>query len=159
MSQIDIHKHQHIGFLKCPMLHKLATIRSHDSLPVYLLKEDVQQDCDSLSGKNGDVVIGGGSGEARALSFAIPDIFTVYTTTNDALRWPPFTSYWTSNEAFIFGSGFQKLGWNPESEKLEIWLAEHLMAFLARIYPEKYKHLLGEFPLEQDGSIFIGVTP
>ena len=112
-----------------------------------------------MSGKSGDIVIGGGSGEARALSFAISDIFTVYTTSNDALRWPLFTSHWTLNEAFIFGSSFQKVGWIPESEVLEIWLAEHLMAFLVKIYPEKYKDLLGEFPLEQDGSIFIAVTP
>jgi hypothetical protein len=141
------------------MPDKLEAIRGHDSLPVYLLKEDVQEERDGLSGKSGYVAIGGGSGEARALSFAIPDIFTVYTTTNDALRWPPFTSHWTLNEAFMFGSGFQKPGWNPESEKLEIWLAEHLMAFLVKIYPEKYKHLLGEFPLEQDGSIFTAVAP
>ena len=140
------------------MSYRLRTIRGHDSLPVYILKEDVQEEQDGLSGNSGDIVIGGGSGEARALSFAIPDVFTAYTTTNNELR-PPFTCHWTANEAFIFGSGFQKLGWNPELQMLEIWLAEHLMAFLVNIYPEKYKHLVGEFPLEQDGSIFITVTP
>ena len=157
MSAIDCYKHEHIGFVRCPMRHSLFRDgRVFDSLPVHRLLEDVAEE-PSLSGRSGDILIGGGSGEARAVLFFIPDIFTVYTTANtkdDATREPLITSHWSADEAFIFGVGFEALGWNPERQPLLIWLAEHLIAYLVRTFPDRYATFVGEFLPEQDGSIF-----
>jgi hypothetical protein len=157
MSAIDCYKHEHIGFVRCPMRHSLFRDgRVLDFLPVYCLLEDITKET-FLSGRAGDILIGGGSGEARAVSFSIPDIFTVYTTaeTEDAItRDPCITSHWSADEAFMFGVGFEALGWNPERQPLLTWLAEHLISYLVRTFPERYATLIGKFSPEQDGSIF-----
>jgi hypothetical protein len=157
MSAIDCYKHEHIGFVRCPMRHSLFRDgRIFDFLPVYRLLEDVSQES-SLSGHAGDILIGGGSGEAHAVSFSIPEIFTVYTTTEvtgDVTRESLITSHWSADEAFIFGVGFERLGWSPERQPLLIWLAEHLIPYLVRTFPDRYATLVGEDPAEQDGSIY-----
>jgi hypothetical protein len=157
MSAIDCYKHEQIGFVRCPMRHSLFHDgRVFDFLPVYRLLEEVAQET-SLSGRAGDILIGGGSGEARAVSFSIPDIFTAYTTANtkdDASREPVIRSHWSADDAFMFGVGFEVLGWSPEQQPLLIWLAEHLISFLISAYPDRYATLVGEFPPEQDGGIF-----
>jgi hypothetical protein len=157
MSAIDCHKHEHIGFVRCPMRHRLFSLggdtRVFDFLPVYRLLEDVTDD-ESFTGFAGDILIGGGSGEAGAVVFSIPDIFTVYTSSKYSDREPCITSHWSMDEAFMFGVGFEALGWSPERQPLLIWLAEHLMSFLVRTVPNRYATLVGEFPPEQDGGIF-----
>jgi hypothetical protein len=62
--------------------------RIFDQLPVYRLLEDVWDEI-SLSGKAGDVVIGGGFGEASALCFSIPGIFTFFKRRKPAVEAPP----------------------------------------------------------------------
>jgi hypothetical protein len=157
MSAIDCYKHEHIGFVRCPMRHSLFRDgRVFDFLPIYRLLEDVAEE-PSLSGRAGDILIGGGSGEAPAVSFSIPDIFIVYTTakmTEDTTRDPCITSHWSADEAFIFGVGFEVLGWSPEQQPLLIWLAGCFISYLARTFPDRYGTLVGECPPEQDGSIF-----
>lgn len=129
--------------------------RIRDRLPVYELLEDIRHES-SISGKSGDIAIGGGSGEAKALCFAIPEIFRFLTDGPElaTVETKPITCHWSMNEAFIFGTGFESLGWSPEEQALDIWLAEHLIAFLVRAYPKRYQHLVGEFPSELSGSIF-----
>lgn len=157
MSAIDCYKHQSIGFVRCPMRHSLfGDGRVLDFLPVYRLLEDITQEA-SLSGRAGDILIGGGSGEARAVSFSTPGIFTAYTTASvrdDVSTEPVIRSHWSADDAFMFGVGFEVLGWSPERQPLLIWLAEHLISFLVRAYPDRYAKLVGEFLPEQDGSIF-----
>lgn len=157
MSAIDSYKHEQIGYVRCPMRHSLF----HDgrvfyNLPVYRLLENVSEEL-SLSGCLGDILIGGGAGEAHALRFAIPDIFNHFAKLpkeTDLAGVLPITSHWSADDAFMFGVGFEALGWNPEQQPLLIWLAEHLIAFLTRVFPERYAQLVGEFPPDQDGSIF-----
>jgi hypothetical protein len=135
--------------------------RIFDRLPVYELLQDVADE-KSLSGRAGDIIIGGGSGETNALRFAIPEIFHHFTNGPDCVgegREPPIISHWSENEAFIFCQGFENLGWDVERQDLKIWLAEHLMAFLVRISPNQYAPLVGEFPPELNGSIFINARP
>ena len=157
MSAIDSYEHEQIGFVRCPMRHSMFRDgRESDRLPVYRLLEDVSDE-EALSGRAGDILIGGGSGEASALRFSIPGIFRLYTRLPeepDSVQELPIKSHWSADEAFMFGIGFEALGWNPEKQPLLIWLAEHLIAFLARAYPERYALLIGEFPPEQDGEIF-----
>ena len=130
--------------------------RVFDFLPVYRLLEEVAQE-PSLSGRSGDILIGGGSGEARAVSFPFPDIFTAYATANkkdDATAERLITSHWSADEAFMLGVGFEALGWSPGRQPLLIWLAEHLISYLVRKFPDRYTTLVGEFSPEHDGSIF-----
>lgn len=157
MSAIDSFKHEHIGFVRCPMRHShLRDGRVFDFLPVYRLLEDVSEES-SVSGRAGDILIGGGSGEAYAVSFSIPDIFTVYTTddtSDDATREPLITSHWSVDEAFVFGVGFEALGWSPARQPLLIWFAEHLISFLVRTFPDRYATFVGKIAPKHDGSIF-----
>jgi hypothetical protein len=127
--------------------------RVFDRVPVYRLLEDVPEDERSISGRAGDILIGGGSGETAALSFRIPGIFSYYTDNGD-FEEHPVRSHWSEDDAFILGTGFERSGWNPGQQPLLVWLAEHLMAFLVRTFPDRYASLVGEFPPEQDGSIF-----
>jgi hypothetical protein len=155
MSTIDVYKHQLLGFIRCPMVYSLYRDgRVLDRLPIYELLEHVEGES-SISGAPGDVVIGGGSGEASALRFSIPQLFLCYTHSgqgNGHLE-KPITSHWSLTEAFIFGQGFLSLGWFPEQQPLDLWLAGHLMAFLVKTFPEKYGHLPGELSPNHNGSI------
>lgn len=159
MSAIDCYRHERLGFLRCPMRHAMYRDgRVFDRLSVYRLLEDVSDE-PSFSGRAGDILIGGGSGEARAVCFAVPEIFWFYTGGSEeeeaSVNEEPIISYWRADDAFIFGLGFETLGWNPEKQPMLIWLAEHLLAFLVREFPEQYAPLIGEDPLDQDGSIFV----
>ncbi len=160
MSTIDAYNHQLLGFIKCQMVHSLyGDGRVLDRLPIYELLEAIDGET-SISGALGDIAIGGGSGEANALCFSVPQVFLLYThpaNPESGLVEKPIRSHWSLTEAYIFGQGFRSLGWAPEKQPMESWLAEHLMAFLVKTFPERYRHLLGEISVEQDGSI-VAVT-
>jgi hypothetical protein len=150
MSVIDSFEHEQIGFVRCPMRHTLYRDgRVFDRLPVYRLLENVWDES-SLSGRAGDVVIGGGFGEASALSFSIPALFAPGGNPGDVVR-----SHWSADDAFIFGTGFEQLGWDPRQERMFDWLASHLAAFLSRAYPDRYPSYTGTRPGLQNGSIFM----
>lgn len=154
MSAIDSFKHEQIAFVRCPMKHSMYRDgRIFNRLPVYRLLEDVWDEI-SLSGRAGDILIGGGFGEANAVCFSIPAICTYFAGGPDPFEKPPITSHWSVNDAFLFGVGFETLGWNPEKEDLLLWLAGHLVAFLCREYPDEYASHMGKVRPAQDGSIF-----
>jgi hypothetical protein len=130
--------------------------RVFDRLPVYRLGEEISDES-SLSGCAGDILIGGGSGEANALCFSVPEIFTFYNRTPEetyAAGRPAIKSYWTADDAFMFGVGFEKMGWSPDQQPLFNWLTNHLTALLARAYPDQYSPLIRVSPLSRDGNIF-----
>jgi hypothetical protein len=114
-------------------------------IPVYRLDEDAHDATDFR----------GGSGESAALRVAIPEAFWFYTH-DDWEDWTQQTeivvAFWTMTEAFIFGEGYQKLGWTP-AIAIEHWLAEHILAFLLRSYAADYRQYVGPIALAQDGLI------
>jgi hypothetical protein len=155
MSTIDGYRHQRIGVVSCPS--RFALVPGYDHLrqvPIYRLDEDVEGES-TLGGKQGDILIGGGRGESAAFRIAIPEAFLFYThddydgidVINDVHQ-----AYWTMTDAFVFGDGYEKLGWTPPTS-IEPWLTQHVLSFLLHHFPEQYKQFLGKDPLTQDGSI------
>jgi hypothetical protein len=156
MSEIDTYRHECIGVVDCPSAYEIVHGNNrHRLIALYRLEEDALEDCDSWCAKTGDLLLGGGSGESAALRISIPEAF--YSYTHEA--WDAIDSldeichaYWTNTEAFVFCEGYAKLGWTPQ-HPIEVWLTEHILAFVAREYPERYDQFVGNSPLNQDGSI------
>ena len=124
---------------------------SHRNIPLYRLDEEA----DEWNAKAGDILLGGGSGESAALRISIPE--AILWLTQDG--WNSFGSreniykaYWSMSDAFVFGDGYSKIGWHP-AQSVETWLAEHIVAFILREYPEAYNKQCGTFALKKDGSI------
>jgi hypothetical protein len=155
MSTIDAYPHQRVGIVRCPS--RFAIVHGNDRtrfLPIYRLDVDVTGETD-IDGRRGDILVGGGHGESAALRIAIPEAFLFYTHPG----WDAFQSmddihhaYWTMTEAYVFGDGYERLGWTPSS-RIEGWLTEHVLSFLAHTYPDQYGRLLGDTSLGQNGSI------
>jgi hypothetical protein len=61
-------------------------------------------------------------------------------------------AFWTMTDAYVFGDGYHRIGWLP-AKPIEHWLAEHVLRYLVRAFPEGYSSLLGPTPLTEDGSI------
>lgn len=160
MSEIDSYRHECIGMLSCPSSFLPMKRWQHPerAIPIYRLDEDAF-DAHSLSGKRGDLLLGGGSGECPALCVSIPEAFYVYTH-DDWADWSGLRSsevvsvaYWTMNYAFVLCEGYYRLGWQPMEDTIEVWLAEHILAFVLREYPETYSCWQGVNVLERDGAI------
>lgn len=155
MSEIDSYKHECIGVVKCPSHYEIVyKNNTHRNIPLYRLTED-GLDAQSWQAKRGDLLLGGGSGESAAFRLSMPE--AVYFFTHP--YWDSFESlaeifhaYWTLNEAYVFCEGYAKLGWTPK-ECIEIWLAEHILAFVSREYAAKFELKMGPRPLGKDGSI------
>lgn len=132
MAAIDQYDHILLGFIECPSAHDFVYGNKTRQIGIYELLEDVPADENSFDGKAGDILIGGGKGEAPALRISYPDAFDFFT--ND--EWDSFADYdelfkafWTPTQAFIFGEGYQKLGWTVDV-KIEQWLAENVCQLL-----------------------------
>ncbi len=156
MSEIDTYPHECIGIVNCPSSYEIVHGNNrHRLVPLYRLEPDVWDDDDPWRAKTGDLVLGGGGGESAALRISIPEAFYFFTHEGSA-AFDSFDeiyhAYWTMTEAFVFCEGYAKLGWTPRYE-IEKWLTEHVLAFVAREYPERYGQLIGNTPLNQDGSI------
>jgi len=167
MAEIDQYKHTCLGIIECPSVYPIVYGNdTHRSIPIYRLDEaafgakSIKPDRAGgryFEGKTGDILLGGGYGGSAAFRLAIPE--SIYWLTNsewadryDGIYSDLMYAYWSVNQAYIFGEGYQKLGWNPCAVDLKIWLAEHITSFLARIYPQAYaQYFLGDNVY--DGSI------
>lgn len=154
MSEIDSYQHECIGIVFCPSDYEIvAGNNSHRNIPLYLLKEDALT-ASSYEAKRGDLLLGGGSGESATLRISIPEAIYLFTHARDDFEpaHKPVKAYWSMNEAFVFCDGYAKLGWTPH-DSIEEWLAEHLLAFVLREYPELFGTGKGPLFPGQDGSI------
>ncbi len=159
MSEIERYKHECIGMVHCPSSYGLER-----DIPIYRIDEDSNDDTEFVA-KRGDLLLGGGSGESPALRISMPQ--AIYFLTDEV--WDDWESsdeiygaYWSLDQAFVFCEGYFKLGWRPYgadegaykgSYAIEIWLMEHVVAFVLQEYPEVYGYLKGTRALDLDGSI------
>ncbi len=63
-----------------------------------------------------------------------------------------YKAYWSMTDAFIFGEGYRKVGWSPQ-QPIELWLVEHIIAFMLQEYPEIYSQYCGDRAIKQNGLI------
>lgn len=155
MSEIDSYRHECIGIVACPSDYEIAPgNNTHRNIPLYLLKEDALT-ATSWQAKQGDLLLGGGSGESAALRISIPEsiYFFTHERRNDIESIKELVkAYWNMNQAFVFCEGYTKLGWTPQ-DRIEVWLAHHLLSFVLREYPEQFGKWKGDLSLKQAGSI------
>jgi hypothetical protein len=155
MSEIDSYKHECIGMVHCPTPYAgMYWNPPHEYIPLYTLGEDAW-DAGSWQAKRGDLLLGGGSGEAPALRISIPAAFYFFTIED----WDAYDSfheiyqaYWPMTAAYVFGVGYAKLGWTPQ-DPLETWVTEHILAFILQAYPDKWRSYCGPRRPGKDGTI------
>jgi hypothetical protein len=132
MSAIDHYKHRHLGFVECPSTFDFVFSNPTRKIAIYELLENIPNDEKDFDGKVGDIILGGGSGEAPAFRISIPE--TVYFFTRD--DWDKFEThadlfkaFWTPTQSYNYCEGFSKNGWTPNSP-IEFWLAENVCLLL-----------------------------
>jgi hypothetical protein len=142
MSRIDAYKHDLLGFITCNSHYNFVFGNSTRKMAIYKLKEDIPKDKDNFYGKLGDILIGGGSGEAPAFRISYPEAFKFFTTEDfddfnnyDEL----FKAFWTPTESYMLCNGFKNSGWKPEVEPIEFWLTERIISILIKFRPEYSK--------------------
>jgi len=138
MSAIDQYKHRLLGFIECPSSFDIVYNNSTRKIAIYELLENIPVEEDDFDGKIGDILLGGGSGEAAAFRISIPQSILFFTRDD----WYDFENYdelfktfWTPTESYVFGEGFSKLGWNPNTA-IEFWLAEVMCSVLIEKYDQ-----------------------
>lgn len=163
MSEIDSYRHECMGMVSCPSSYLPNSTWRHPErvIPLYRLGEDAV-DADSFKAQEGDLLLGGGSGECPTLRISVPGAFYLfgYEDGNEPTRDREVChAHWTMNDAFIFGDGYVRSGWQPLKQPLEYWLAEHLLAFVIQEYPEIYGQWKKSSKAGLDGSICRRPTP
>lgn len=176
MSAIDCYDHTCLGVVPCPSPYEIIYLRGEEwrgtptPVMVYRLDQDVPGNETDFDGKRGDILLGGGSGEAPAMRISMPEAFWfsigIFVDGKDEIwdGWNTYEeimeAYWSNTDAFKFGAGYALLGWNPDTNgQIEFWLMEHVLAFLVREYPDEYAQYVGLKALEQDGSICQRLSP
>ena len=163
MSAIDVYDHTCLGIIECPTPYRffgnknIRVIR----LPIYRLNENIPDDDRDFGGeKAGDIMIGGGSGEAPAMSIAMPEALLFFTNLDEFEKSYPdlsfkdlYQTHWIPDATYKLAAGYETLGWNPEEHFLMNWLIEHVLSFLIKHFREGYAEFIGNDSLEQDGSI------
>ncbi|MNJ90586.1 hypothetical protein D3C87_82060 [compost metagenome] len=152
MSAIDCVWHEIIGQL--------------DGIPIYRLLEDVEKTGahDDFPGAvKGDILLGGGSGEAPATHIKIVPMLEYlkanWDDKNSAFyKYSPLdliTCLWDFNEGYRRIKRYIEIGYKiNEDGPIETWLFEHIIAFLVKTYPEVYANPpLREGSIDQDGSV------
>ncbi len=166
MSEVDSYRHTCLGMVTCPS--RFPFVFGNDasrSVAIYRLDEDTRGD-DSFRGKRGDILVGGGRGEADALRISMPEALSFFTHEDLAecpdsatWRWQQLVrAYWSMTNAYIFGDGYARLGWTP-NQPLELWLMHHVLGFLIHHYADDYAAHGGPEPLAVDGAICRLLTP
>jgi hypothetical protein len=156
VSAIDQYGYQCMGIVTCPSSFQIVSFNDHArNVLIYRLDEDIPPDEPYFQGKKGDILLGGGLGEAAALQISIPEAFYFWTHEewDEIDHWTDLCqSFWSATQAYVFGEGYSKLGWLPP-DIIEIWLTHHILSFLVKNYPNEYQQYLGPEPFEEDGSI------
>lgn len=141
MSAIDRYKHRHIGFIECPSTFNLVYESPTRRIAIYELLENIPDDEKDFDGKIGDIILGGGSGEAPAFRISIPEALLFFTKDdwdNYENQTDLFKAFWTPTQSYIYGEGFSKKGWSPD-EQIEFWLAENVCLFIIE-HVDEYAH-------------------
>lgn len=143
MSAIDQYKHSHLGFIHCPSTDDFVLNNSTRKIALYELWQDIPVEEKDFDGKKGDILLGGGSGEAAAFRVSIPEAFNFFNQERELKFGTPselFKSFWSTADATIFCEGYAKLGWKEE-ESIEFWLAKNVCLVLIEHVDEyaKYK--------------------
>lgn len=142
MASIDQYKHRLLGFIECPSKYDFVYQNSTRNLAVYELMENIPADEKDFDGKTGDILIGGGSGEAPAFRITMPDCLE-YFIFDKAIDFENnesfFKAFWNPTQSFKLGDGFQKLGWDVVTP-MEVWLTKNVCTTLIN-ETEKYKKL------------------
>ncbi len=138
MSAIDQYKHKLIGNITCPSTNSFVDGREETrEIAIYELLENIRATEECFDGKAGDILVGGGSGEAPALRISNPLAFQFFTLgVDDEFSILEFNSwddvfkcFWSPTISYIFGEGFMKLGWTTDVQ-IEWWLAENVCKLL-----------------------------
>lgn len=132
MSAIDQYKHRCLRTIECPSTFDIVYKNSTRKIAIYELLESIPDDKRSFDGKAGDIIVGGGSGEAPAFRISIPEAFHFFTHQG----WDDFNvitdlykAFWTPTQPYIFCEGFSKLGWKTNTP-IESWLAKNICLLL-----------------------------
>ena len=137
MSAIDIYQQTLLGFIECPSTNSFVSFNEDTrKIAIYELLEDIPVDEECFDGKIGDILVGGGRGEAPAFRISNPIAFKFFTLDEKAF-WDLefdnlnniFKAFWTPTESYIFCEGYLKLGWTVDTD-IEIWLAENICKLL-----------------------------
>lgn len=133
MASIDQYKHRLLGFINCPSDFDFVYCSSIRRIAIYELEEDIPPDEKDFDGRKGDILIGGGSGEAPTLRLSMPHCLMFFFKDWDGFNdySEIFKTFWTPTKSFMLCNGFIKLGWNPDL-KIEFWLAENVCGFLVK---------------------------
>lgn len=126
MAQIDAYKYSLLGFVECPSTHDFVYMSDTRQIAVYRLEEDAEED---FNAKKGDILVGGGRGEAEVLRIAMPEMLYWLNDELEKVENPEtiIETFWSPTFSFKIGEGFNKIGWKPAEERLEVWLAEKIM--------------------------------
>jgi hypothetical protein len=126
MAAIDQYQHKLLGFINCPSTYDFVYASNTRDIAVYELFQDIPADEKCFDGKTGDILVGGGSGEAPALRIKMPQSMVFFTSENSEKDPHEFIRcFWTPANAFVLCEGFIKVGWKVNTS-IEIWLAENV---------------------------------
>ena len=129
MSSIDQYQHKHIGFIECPSDFDFVYSSNTRQIAVYQLLQDVPEEETNFDGKKGDIIVGGGAGEAQSLRVSKKFISGNYSLEFD-LKEELYKHFWSPSFSFKIGNGFQKLDWEP-NQNLDEWLASKVASQFA----------------------------
>ena len=132
MASIDQYKHRLLGFINCPSDYDIVDGNSTRDIAVYELLENVPDDENAFDGKRGDILVGGGSGDAPAFRVTIPNTLDFLINDADVIfnsYDELFKAFWTPTESYVLCDGFKKLGWDAK-RPIEFWLAENICVTL-----------------------------
>jgi hypothetical protein len=128
MASIDQYKHRLLGFISCPSDFDFVYNSPTRDIAIYELLQDIPDDEKDFDGKIGDIIVGGGSGEAPALRISIPGSVDFFIRDKDEdfeNQDELFKTFWTPTESYMLCDGFKKLGWDTKTP-IEFWLAENI---------------------------------
>ena len=133
MAAIDQYKHRLLGFIECPSSENFVYNNSTRQIAIYIILQDIPAEENNFDGKTGDILLGGGKGEAAAMRLSIPKIFDFFTNplTDFKTRDEIFKTFWTPTESYIFCEGYAKIGWTSK-QLIEFWLAENITFLLTK---------------------------
>ena len=130
MAQIDQYKHKVLGFIKCASTFDFVYQSPTRDIAIYQILES--SDKEDFDAKEGDIIAGGGRGEAPALRISNPQCFLHFAEegyddfdNKDQL----YKAFWTPTDSFILCEGFLKSGWTQDVN-IEVWLAQFICAAL-----------------------------
>jgi hypothetical protein len=132
VSTIDQYEHELLTFIECPSEFDFIGSSATRQIAIYRLGQDIPDDETDFDGKRGDILVGGGSGEAESLRISYPEADYFFTLDD----WDEFEDYdelfktfWSPSFAYKMGDGFRKQGWSPNTN-LELWLAKTVIDML-----------------------------